>query len=241
MISLVNVNKYYQNDEESLHVLKNINLAIAPGEMIAIMGPSGSGKSTLINLLGFIDKQFEGQYLFEGEALLTSSDEILSKIRNQTVGFVFQNFSLIENNTVFENVELPLLYNGYKFHQTEEKVRAVLKKVGLSDKADKHLKQLSGGQQQRVAIARALINQPKFLIADEPTGALDSHTSEEIMKLFVDLNTQDQVTIILVTHNPDMVPYCSRLISIRDGEIIEDKALRPWTYMLIGEPLLKQS
>ena len=226
MISLVNVNKYYKNDEESLHVLKNINLAIAPGEMIAIMGPSGSGKSTLINLLGFIDKQFEGQYLFEGKALLTSSDEILSKIRNQTVGFVFQNFSLIENNTVFENVELPLLYNGYKFHQTEEKVRAVLKKVGLSDKADKHLKQLSGGQQQRVAIARALINQPKFLIADEPTGALDSHTSEEIMKLFVDLNTQDQVTIILVTHNPDMVPYCSRLISIRDGEIIEDKALR---------------
>ena len=227
MISLVNVNKYYKNDEESLHVLKNINLAIAPGEMIAIMGPSGSGKSTLINLLGFIDKQFEGQYLFEGKTLLTSSDETLSKIRNQTVGFVFQNFSLIENNTVFENVELPLLYNGYKFHQTEEKVMAVLKKVGLSDKADKHLKQLSGGQQQRVAIARALINQPKFLIADEPTGALDSHTSEEIMKLFVDLNTQDQVTIILVTHNPDMVPYCSRLISIRDGEIIEDKALRP--------------
>ena len=227
MISLVNVNKYYKNDEESLHVLKNINLAIAPGEMIAIMGPSGSGKSTLINLLGFIDKQFEGQYLFEGKTLLTSSDETLSKIRNQTVGFVFQNFSLIETNTVFENVELPLLYNGYKFHQTEEKVMAVLKKVGLADKADKHLKQLSGGQQQRVAIARALINQPKFLIADEPTGALDSHTSEEIMKLFVDLNTQDQVTIILVTHNPDMVPYCSRLISIRDGEIIEDKALRP--------------
>ena len=241
MISLVNVNKYYKNDEESLHVLKNINLAIAPGEMIAIMGPSGSGKSTLINLLGFIDKQFEGQYLFEGKTLLTSSDETLSKIRNQTVGFVFQNFSLIENNTVFENVELPLLYNGYKFHQTEEKVMAVLKKVGLSDKADKHLKQLSGGQQQRVAIARALINQPKFLIADEPTGALDSHTSEEIMKLFVDLNTQDQVTIILVTHNPDMVPYCSRLISIRDGEIIEDKALRQWTYTLIGELLLKQS
>ena len=226
MISLVNVNKYYKNDEESLHVLKNINLAIAPGEMIAIMGPSGSGKSTLINLLGFIDKQFEGQYLFEGKTLLTSSDETLSKIRNQTVGFVFQNFSLIENNTVFENVELPLLYNGYKFHETIEKEMAVLKKVGLSDKADKHLKQLSGGQQQRVAIARALINQPKFLIADEPTGALDSHTSEEIMKLFVDLNTQDQVTIILVTHNPDMVPYCSRLISIRDGEIIEDKALR---------------
>ena len=195
--------------------------------IFALIGNQNCGKTTLINLLGFIDKQFEGQYLFEGKTLLTSSDETLSKIRNQTVGFVFQNFSLIENNTVFENVELPLLYNGYKFHQTEEKVMAVLKKVGLADKADKHLKQLSGGQQQRVAIARALINQPKFLIADEPTGALDSHTSEEIMKLFVDLNTQDQVTIILVTHNPDMVPYCSRLISIRDGEIIEDKALRP--------------
>lgn len=225
MIDLININKYYKNDEESLHVLKNINLHISPGEIVAIMGPSGSGKSTLINLLGFIDRKFDGDYLFEGESLLASSDDVLSKVRNQTVGFVFQNFSLIENNTVFENVELPLLYNGYGLHQTKERVLDALDKVGLKDKADKHPKQLSGGQQQRVAIARALINQPKFIIADEPTGALDTHTSAEIMQLFVDLNKKEDATIILVTHDPELVPYCDRLISIRDGAVIEDKEL----------------
>ncbi|WP_265459176.1 ABC transporter ATP-binding protein [Enterococcus sp. HY326] len=225
MIDLINVNKYYKTDEETLHVLKDINLHVNAGEMMAIMGPSGSGKSTLINLLGFIDRKFEGEYLFEGQSLLSSSDDVLSKVRNQTVGFVFQNFSLIENNTVFENVELPLLYNGYGLHQTKEKVLAALDKVGLKNKADKHPKQLSGGQQQRVAIARALINQPKFIIADEPTGALDTHTSADIMNLFVDLNKQEQSTIILVTHDPELVPYCDRLISIRDGAIIEDKEL----------------
>jgi putative ABC transport system ATP-binding protein len=193
--------------------------------MIAIMGPSGSGKSTLINLLGFIDKSFEGEYLFEGESFITWSDDALSKIRNQTVGFVFQNFSLIENNTVYENVELPLLYNGYSFHQTKQKVLAALEMVGLTDKATKYPKQLSGGQQQRVAIARAVINEPKFIIADEPTGALDTHTSEEIMKLFVQLNQEKKATIILVTHDPEMIPYCTRLIQIRDGAIMEDKEL----------------
>ncbi|MHC5373878.1 ABC transporter ATP-binding protein [Enterococcus sp. LJL120] len=225
MIDLINVNKYYKTDEETLHVLKDINLHVNAGEMMAIMGPSGSGKSTLINLLGFIDRKFEGEYLFEGQSLLSSSDDVLSKVRNQTVGFVFQNFSLIENNTVFENVELPLLYNGYGLHQTKEKVLAALDKVGLKNKADKHPKQLSGGQQQRVAIARALINQPKFIIADEPTGALDTHTSADIMNLFVELNKQEGSTIILVTHDPELVPYCDRLISIRDGAIIEDKEL----------------
>ncbi|MHC5249717.1 ABC transporter ATP-binding protein [Enterococcus sp. LJL90] len=225
MIDLINVNKYYKTDEETLHVLKDINLHVNAGEMMAIMGPSGSGKSTLINLLGFIDRKFEGEYLFEGQSLLSSSDDVLSKVRNQTVGFVFQNFSLIENNTVFENVELPLLYNGYGLHQTKEKVLAALDKVGLKNKADKHPKQLSGGQQQRVAIARALINQPKFIIADEPTGALDTHTSADIMNLFVELNKQEGSTIILVTHDPELVPYCNRLISIRDGAIIEDKEL----------------
>lgn len=226
MIDLVNVNKYYKNDEESLHVLKNINLHVSTGEIVAIMGPSGSGKSTLINLLGFIDRKFDGEYLFEGQSLLSSSDDVLSKVRNQTVGFVFQNFSLIENNTVYENVELPLLYNGFGLHQTKERVMAALEKVGLKDKADKHPKQLSGGQQQRVAIARALINQPKFIIADEPTGALDTHTSNDIMNLFVELNKKEKATIILVTHDPELVPYCDRLISIRDGAIIEDKELR---------------
>lgn len=225
MIDLVDINKYYRSEEEELHVLKDINLHVSAGEMAAIMGPSGSGKSTLINLLGFIDTKFSGEYLFEGENLVTTSDDRLSKVRNEVVGFVFQNFSLIETDTVYENVELPLLYRGYGFHQTHEKVMDALTKVGLADKADKHPKQLSGGQQQRVAIARALINQPKFIIADEPTGALDTHTSDEIMKLFQDLNRQDGVTVLMVTHDPEVVSYCTRLISIRDGAIIEDKEL----------------
>ncbi|WP_159723232.1 ABC transporter ATP-binding protein [Enterococcus sp. CSURQ0835] len=225
MIELININKYYRTEEENLHVLKDINLSADAGEMIAIMGPSGSGKSTLINTLGFIDTKFDGQYLFEGENLITTSDDRLSKVRNQIVGFVFQDFSLIDNYTVYENVELPLLYNGYSFNETKEKVMAALDKVGIADKAEKHPKQLSGGQQQRVAIARALINQPKFIIADEPTGALDTHTSAEIMKLFQELNRKEKATIFMVTHDPEVVPYCTRLVSIRDGAIIEDKAV----------------
>lgn len=225
MIELKNINKYYRNDEESLHVLKDINLKADAGEMIAIMGASGSGKSTLINLLGFIDTKFEGQYLFEEENLVATTDDRLSKTRNQMVGFVFQNFSLIENYTVYENVELPLLYNGHGFHQTKEKVMSALEKVGIADKAEKRPRQLSGGQQQRVAIARALINQPKFIIADEPTGALDTHTSNEIMELFKELNRRDHATIFLVTHDPEVVPYCTRLVKIRDGAITEDKAV----------------
>ncbi|MCO5446169.1 ABC transporter ATP-binding protein [Enterococcus faecalis] len=225
MIELNKINKYYANEEESLHVLKDIHLSIKKGEMIAIMGPSGSGKSTLINLLGFIDRKFEGEYLFEGRSLVNTADDILSKVRNQTVGFIFQNFSLIESNTVYENVELPLLYNGVSPFKTKEKVFSVLDRVGLKGKEYKYPKQLSGGQQQRVAIARALINRPKFIIADEPTGALDTHTSEEIMQLFTTLNKEDDVTLIMVTHNPEVVPYCHRLITIRDGAIIEDKEL----------------
>ena len=225
MIELNNVNKYYTNEEESLHVLKDIHLSVKKGEMIAIMGPSGSGKSTLINLLGFIDRKFEGEYLFEGKSLINTTDDILSRIRNQTVGFIFQNFSLIESNTVYENVELPLLYNGTSPFQTKEKVFSVLERVGLRGKEYKYPKQLSGGQQQRVAIARALINKPKFIIADEPTGALDTNTSEAIMQLFATLNKEDDVTLIMVTHNPEVVPYCHRLIKIRDGAIIEDKEL----------------
>ncbi|MGM0165854.1 hypothetical protein IGI39_000805 [Enterococcus sp. AZ135] len=225
MIELKNINKYYRNDEESLHVLKDINLKADAGEMIAVMGPSGSGKSTLINLLGFIDTKFDGEYLFEDENLVTTTDDRLSKTRNEMVGFVFQNFSLIENYTVYENVELPLLYNGYGFHQTKERVMSALEKVGIADKSEKHPRQLSGGQQQRVAIARALINQPKFIIADEPTGALDTHTSNEIMDLFKELNRRDHATIFLVTHDPEVVPYCTRLVKIRDGAITEDRAV----------------
>ncbi len=222
MIKLIDINKYYTAGDEKLHVLNDINLHIQHGEFVAIMGPSGSGKSTMINLIGFIDRKFEGTYYFEGEPMGNSSDSVLSKIRNKEVGFVFQNFSLIENNTIFENVELPLLYNGYSLSQTEEHVLDTLDKVGIRNKADKFPKQLSGGQQQRAAIARALVNSPKFLIADEPTGALDSVTSSEIMELFQKLCREDGVTIILVTHDPESIKYCDRVVKIMDGRIIED-------------------
>lgn len=226
MIKLEQINKYYALEEEKLHVLKNINFEIKEKEFVAVMGPSGSGKSTLINLIGFIDKKFEGTYLFEGKEITDFSDKELSAIRNQSVGFVFQNFSLIENNTVFENVELPLLYNGSAYTDTKKRVQEVLAKVGLADKGNKYPKQLSGGQQQRVAIARSIVNSPSFIIADEPTGALDSKTSEDIMQLFQDLNKQEGVTIILVTHNPEMISYCDRLIRVKDGAIVEEELIK---------------
>ncbi|ENZ5663312.1 ABC transporter ATP-binding protein [Enterococcus hirae] len=225
MIQLNKINKFYKNEAEVLHILKDIQLIIKEREMVAIMGPSGAGKSTLVNILGFIDSSFEGEYLFEGKSLVSTNDSKLSKIRNETVGFVFQNFKLIENNTVYENVELPLLYGGNHPFHTKEKVLSMLARVGLKGKEYKYPKQLSGGQQQRVAIARALINNPKLIIADEPTGALDIQTSEEIMQLFVSLNKEEGVVFIIVTHDSDIVPYCHRIIRIRDGIIIEDKEL----------------
>jgi len=225
MISLQNINKFYRTGEEQLHVLKQLNLEINAGEFTAIMGPSGSGKSTLINVIGFIDRQFDGSYLFEGKKLHDRSDDEISRLRNQSVGFVFQNFSLIENNTIYENVELPLLYSGFSFKETAKQVMSVLEKVGIADKATKYPQQLSGGQQQRVAIARAIVNQPKFIIADEPTGALDSVTSKEIIKLFHSLNQFDQTTIILVTHNIETTKHCHRLINLLDGKITSVKEL----------------
>lgn len=226
MIKLEQINKFYSLEEEKLHVLKDVNFEIKEKEFVAVMGPSGSGKSTLINLIGFIDKKFEGKYLFEGKEITDFSDQELSAIRNKSVGFVFQNFSLIENNTVFENVELPLLYNGSAYTNTKARVQEVLEKVGLVDKGNKYPKQLSGGQQQRVAIARAIVNAPNFIIADEPTGALDSKTSEDIMQLFQVLNKDEGVTIILVTHNPDMIHYCGRLIRVKDGVIVEEELIK---------------
>lgn len=221
MINLSHIHKYYYSEEETLHVLNDINLQVDEGEFVAIMGPSGSGKSTLINLLGFIDKKFEGTYLFEGREIEDYSDKELSKIRNESVGFVFQNFSLIDTLTVSENIELPLLYNGLTPRDCKARVQEVLTKVGLQDKGKKYPKQLSGGQQQRIAIARAIVNHPKFIIADEPTGALDSQTSEDILSFFQQLN-KEGVTIILVTHDEDTIKYCNRLIKVRDGKIIEE-------------------
>ncbi len=222
MITLSNINKYYYVGEETLHVLKDLSLDVDSGEFIAIMGPSGSGKSTLINLLGFLDSKYSGEYLFEGKALDIKNDNMLSGIRNEMVGFVFQNFSLIETDTVLENVGLPLMYKGLSRSEARPIVMSSLEKVGIADKWNKLPKQLSGGQQQRVAIARAMINRPRFIIADEPTGALDFNTSTEIMKLFQEVNKTEKVTIILVTHDASMAEYAERTIRIFDGRIIED-------------------
>lgn len=222
MIVMKDINKFYTADQEKIHVLKNISLTIDEHEFVAVMGPSGSGKSTLINTISFLDGDFEGSYTFNRENAYRYKDERLSALRNQSVGFVFQAFQLIENNTVMENVALPLLYGGMKSRQTKPLVMEALKKVGIADKYNKLPKQLSGGQQQRVAIARAIVGNPKFIVADEPTGALDSHTSEEIMHLFKRLNEEEQVTILMVTHDPDAAAYCQRVITVKDGEILEE-------------------
>lgn len=222
MIHMESINKFYTADQEKIHVLKNIHLDIQEHEFVAIMGPSGSGKSTLINTISFLDGDFEGTYLFEGEDPYQYNDDKLSKMRNQSVGFVFQAFQLIDNNTVFENVALPLLYSGMKQRQTKKMVMDTLQKVGIADKYNKLPKQLSGGQQQRVAIARAIVSNPKFIVADEPTGALDSHTSADIMTLFKRLNEEEKVTILMVTHDEEAAKYSKRIITVKDGEILEE-------------------
>lgn len=223
LIELKSVNKYYQNGAQNFHVLRDINLAIDRGEFLSIMGPSGAGKTSLINLIGFIDRQYEGEYLFNGDSYQKASDNTLARIRNRSVGFVFQNFKLIGNNTILENVELPLLYGGMTKRAAKPVVEQALIRVGLPNSSQKVPSELSGGQQQRVAIARALVHQPKFIIADEPTGALDTKTSAEIMQIFRDLNRNEGTTIVLVTHDPQVSLYGDRLIKILDGAITADE------------------
>lgn len=225
MINLVNVNRHFKNGEETNHILKDINISIDTGEFIAIMGPSASGKSTLINILGFIDRGYTGEYLFDGENYQQVSDNKLAFIRNKTVGFVFQNFKLIQNNTIMENVSIPLLYSGMSSKERKQRVESVLKDVGIADK--KHLvpNKLSGGQQQRVAIARSIVNKPKFIIADEPTGALDSQTSKDIMDLFVRLNREQNTTMIIVTHDRKVAEQADRVIHILDGRVQREEVI----------------
>jgi ABC-type antimicrobial peptide transport system, ATPase component len=220
LIRLENITKTYELAKQEFTVLNNISLNIAEGDFVGIMGRSGSGKSTLVNLIGFLDKKFKGTYYFEDKLVEQYTDDALSKIRNENVGFVFQNFGLIENMTVGQNVELPLLYVGISNQEKTRLVAESLEKVGLADFVGQSVKLLSGGQRQRVAIARAIVNSPKFIIADEPTGALDSKTSVDIMQLFTDLNTTSGVTIILVTHDPNLMAYCNREIRVSDGEVV---------------------
>lgn len=225
MIELKKINRHFKNGDETNHILKNIDIHIDEGEFIAIMGPSGSGKSTLINILGFIDRSYEGDYLFNGDNYKKASDNRLATIRNLTVGFVFQNFKLIQNNTILENVSIPLIYNGMSSKDRKAKVLKGLEDVGLHQKEDLLPNKLSGGQQQRVAIARAIINEPKFIIADEPTGALDSKTSKDIMDLFVSLNKEKGTTMIMVTHDREVANKADRIIHILDGRVKEEEVL----------------
>ncbi|CDR22828.1 ABC transporter ATP-binding protein [Staphylococcus schweitzeri] len=226
MIELKNVYRTFKNGDKDIQVLKDINIRIDEGEFIAIMGPSGSGKSTLINILGFIDRMYQGEYLFEGNNYQTQSDNQLANIRNRTVGFVFQNFKLIQNNTILENISIPLLYTNMNAIERKNKVMTVLNAVGLYDKDNFTPNKLSGGQQQRVAIARAIINNPKFIIADEPTGALDSETSKIIMDIFLSLNRDNHTTIILVTHDRQVAEQADRIIHILDGCIQYEEVIK---------------
>ncbi|MDI6667442.1 ABC transporter ATP-binding protein [Leuconostoc falkenbergense] len=222
MINLQSVSKKYRQGNDNYQVLFDVNLSIEAGEFVAIMGPSGSGKSTLINIIGFLDQHFDGRYLFNDLEVNQLDRKQHAKLRNQSVGFVFQNFKLITNQSVGENVGLPLLYTGMKRRDILNRVDEVLARVGLPDSANKLPKNLSGGQQQRVAIARAIIARPKFLVADEPTGALDSTTSAEIITLFKALN-QEGTTVIMVTHDEQVAQEANRLITILDGRINSDQ------------------
>ncbi|MGO4937795.1 ABC transporter ATP-binding protein [Fundicoccus sp. Sow4_H7] len=222
LIQLNQINKYYQMGEQSLHVLKNVDLNIYANEFISIMGPSGSGKSTLVNIIGMLDNRFDGEYLFENQSIEKLSDNQLSHRRNQMVGFVFQDFNLIMNMSVKENVRLPLIYKGMSARATQGIVEEMLDKMEILDKINHKPTELSGGQRQRVAIARALVNRPRFIIADEPTGALDTQTSRVIMDILAKLHHDEGVTILMVTHDPSLQAFATRHVRIVDGKIQSD-------------------
>lgn len=221
MIIMENIIKSYKIAKEDLHVLSHINLTIQTGEFAAIMGPSGSGKSTLMNLIGCLDTPTSGNYYFAGENVASYKDEDLAHIRNSSIGFVFQHFQLLPRLSALKNVELPMIYAGISKSERRDRSEEALRKVGLADRMDYLPSALSGGQKQRVAIARAIVNEPKLLLADEPTGALDSKTSETIMEQFTKLNDEG-ATIILVTHEAEIASYAKRTIMVRDGRIVSE-------------------
>ena len=222
VIRVAGLGKSYETAAGLFPALKGVDLEVRPGEFIAIMGPSGSGKSTFMNLLGCLDTPTVGDYFLAGENVAHMDKDALALLRNRTLGFVFQGFNLLPRMSLQDNVALPLVYAGVDRETRREKARELLAKVGLGKYAESLPNRISGGQQQRVAIARALVNSPRLILADEPTGNLDSHTSEEIMRLFEELNGEG-ITIVLVTHEPDIAVHCKRQVRFLDGQIVSDR------------------
>lgn len=222
MIQLENLSKVYRTDEIECTALNNVSFTINPGEFVSVMGPSGCGKSTLLNILGMLDKPESGSYKFQGNEVSHLNEKGRSNVRKQNIGFIFQNFNLIDELTVFENVELPLIYNKMSASDRKERVDGILNKIGIAHRATHFPQQLSGGQQQRVAVARALVTKPPLILADEPTGNLDSSNGNEVMELLCDLN-EAGTTIVMVTHSAHDASYSNRIINLLDGQIVSEK------------------
>ncbi|ADO45330.1 MAG: ABC transporter ATP-binding protein [Hydrogenobacter thermophilus] len=221
LIELREVKKTYRLDHVEVHVLKGISMSVERGEVLAIMGPSGSGKSTLMNIIGCLDVPTEGEYILDGVSIKNMSTDQIARVRNTKVGFVFQSFNLIPRLTALENVELPMIYAGVGRRERKKRAVELLKMVGLGDRIYHYPSQLSGGQQQRVAIARAIANNPPIILADEPTGSLDTATGNMIMDLLLSLNERLGTTLIVVTHEPAVASYCKRVVRIKDGLLVE--------------------
>lgn len=226
VIKIVDLTKNYYTAAGEVCVLKGVDITIKSGDFVAIMGPSGSGKSTFMNILGCLDKVTSGQYFLNGNDTGQLSKDALASLRNRVIGFVFQGFNLLPRMNLIDNVALPLVYAGMDAHKRKERAKEVLKSVGLEAFGNSLPSQISGGQQQRVAIARALVNYPKLILADEPTGNLDTKTSQEIMQLFCELNEKENITIVLVTHESDIAQYAKRLVNFVDGRIQHDGATK---------------
>jgi len=226
LISVQDVTKVFQMGDVEVRALRGVSLDIEAGEFVAIRGPSGSGKSTLMNIVGCLDRPTTGRYLLDGKDVAPLDRDALARIRNQRLGFVFQSFNLLPRTSALENVELPLLYSGMPRTERHRRATRALERVGLGDRLDHTPNRLSGGQQQRVAIARALVTEPKLILADEPTGNLDSRTSVEVMALFQELK-ETGITLVLVTHEPDIANYVERVIVVRDGHIASDRRQTP--------------
>lgn len=237
MLNIEGLTKQYKTDELELFALQNINIHVAQGEFVAIVGPSGSGKSTFMNMLGCLDRPTSGSYVLDGIDVTQLKDSGLAQVRNQKIGFVFQSFHLLPRATSLRNVELPMMYAGVGMTERKKRAKAALQRVGLAQRMDHKPTQLSGGQRQRVAIARALVNQPAILLADEPTGNLDSRSSIEIMAIFQELHSQG-VTILLVTHEADIAQHAERVITFRDGHIIRDERVEKRLFATASEEVI---